>query len=145
MKLSNQYFGLFGDSQTSTSKTNIIKKVEEPFEEEEVRNDKPNLNHTNSNQCVVCYSLNLKYKCPECEMRTCSLDCVNNHKLKFECSGKKNFSSYKKLSELDDVTFLKGKKTILYFGFVLFSFYLISFLFFFLFRLSVFRRLQSIG
>lgn len=37
--------------------------------------------------CEMCGGGDGKYCCPACERRTCSLKCVKDHKLKFECSG----------------------------------------------------------
>ncbi|CAH8589722.1 unnamed protein product [Heterobilharzia americana] len=37
--------------------------------------------------CAICLEKEFKYKCPKCEIRTCSLFCCNNHKSQFDCSG----------------------------------------------------------
>ncbi|EER18252.1 conserved hypothetical protein, partial [Perkinsus marinus ATCC 50983] len=38
--------------------------------------------------CQVCKNNDFKYTCPACSMRTCSLECVNAHKAKTNCTGK---------------------------------------------------------
>jgi len=36
--------------------------------------------------CAICQEPS-KYKCPACQTRTCSLNCVNSHKVLFGCTG----------------------------------------------------------
>lgn len=39
-------------------------------------------------ECEVCGN-NAKYTCPCCELKTCSVACINIHKKEFECDGKR--------------------------------------------------------
>ena len=39
-------------------------------------------------RCCVCFQRKPRYKCPACLRRTCSLPCVKQHKIDFNCSGK---------------------------------------------------------
>jgi len=41
-------------------------------------------------RCSVCCSQKPRYKCPACLMRTCSLECVKQHKIEMNCSGKRD-------------------------------------------------------
>lgn len=41
-------------------------------------------------RCYVCFSKNPRYKCPGCQNRTCSLQCVQQHKKELNCSGKRD-------------------------------------------------------
>nr|CAG8589454.1 7634_t:CDS:2 [Entrophospora candida] len=45
-------------------------------------------------QCQLCKLENWKYKCPKCEMKTCSLGCVKEHKVKFGCDGVRKKTIY---------------------------------------------------
>lgn len=38
--------------------------------------------------CIICLEKETKYTCPACGAKTCSLNCVNRHKLRSECTGK---------------------------------------------------------
>ena len=58
--------------------------------------------------CSICKEKEFKYKCPGCLMTTCSLECVNIHKLEFDCDGKQMIP-FKKLEDIDDKQFFKGK------------------------------------
>ena len=56
-----------------------------------------------------------KYKCPGCSARTCSLPCVKRHKLRADCTGKRDPTKFIKKSELatpagidHDYNFLSG-------------------------------------
>lgn len=39
--------------------------------------------------CEICWAVPGKYKCPACERRTCSVECVKKHKEQYECTGKR--------------------------------------------------------
>ena len=60
--------------------------------------------------CQMCLLAPSKYKCPRCDMRTCSLACVNTHKEPKEgrtgCNGKRDRLKYVSLAEFDDRTLL---------------------------------------
>ena len=45
-------------------------------------------------QCCVCESgVEVKYRCPGCDRRTCCLECVKKHKEQFGCTGVKRIPS----------------------------------------------------
>ncbi|XVF33772.1 hypothetical protein REPUB_Repub17cG0196800 [Reevesia pubescens] len=52
--------------------------------------------------CEECKRKASKYKCPGCCIRTCSLLCVNAHKHRTGCNGKRNISCFVPLSHFDD-------------------------------------------
>ena len=51
--------------------------------------------------CCICNSLS-KYKCPQCQYRTCSLSCVKAHKLVYGCSGISKPLKYIPIEEFTD-------------------------------------------
>ncbi|TYJ10891.1 hypothetical protein E1A91_A11G239100v1 [Gossypium mustelinum] len=58
--------------------------------------------------CEECKKKASKYKCPGCCLRTCSLPCVNAHKQRTGCTGKRNITSFVPLSRFDDNLLLSG-------------------------------------
>ncbi|PKI58880.1 hypothetical protein CRG98_020719 [Punica granatum] len=52
--------------------------------------------------CEECRQKPSKYKCPGCSIRTCSLPCVNSHKQRTSCSGKRDRSQFLPLSGFND-------------------------------------------
>ncbi|XP_015363493.1 PREDICTED: box C/D snoRNA protein 1 [Diuraphis noxia] len=52
--------------------------------------------------CEVCSGDAAKYCCPRCEVKTCSLSCVNIHKKELDCDGKKYKTGFKKLEKFND-------------------------------------------
>lgn len=58
--------------------------------------------------CEVCNNNAAKYCCPRCEVKTCSLLCVNIHKKELECDGKKYKTGFKKLDKFNDNDMSQG-------------------------------------
>jgi len=56
----------------------------------------------------VCNNKEAKYTCPRCEVKTCCLTCVNNHKKELECNGQRNMVAYKRISEFTNLDLLSG-------------------------------------
>ncbi|KAK4397530.1 hypothetical protein Sango_1589600 [Sesamum angolense] len=59
----------------------------------------------NKQQPVLCEECKInpsKYKCPGCSMRTCSLPCVNAHKQRTACTGKRPVTNFVPISQFDD-------------------------------------------
>ncbi|KAF8044265.1 hypothetical protein BT93_A2300 [Corymbia citriodora subsp. variegata] len=52
--------------------------------------------------CQECEKNPSKYKCPACAFRSCSLPCVNAHKHRTGCSGKRNQTEFVPLSQFND-------------------------------------------
>ncbi|XP_049389305.1 uncharacterized protein LOC125853621 [Solanum stenotomum] len=61
-----------------------------------------NPNPISSVECEECKLNPWKYKCPGCSVRTCSLTCVNSHKQRTTCNGKKSLTNVLPLSQFDD-------------------------------------------
>ena len=53
-------------------------------------------------QCWGCSSAS-KYKCPRCEMRSCSLACVQRHKVEADCDGVRDRLKYLPLNNFSDM------------------------------------------
>ena len=51
-----------------------------------------------------------KYCCPRCEVRTCSLECSKNHKIKLSCNGLADKTQFVKLSEFDNLKLVSDYK-----------------------------------
>ncbi|XP_053201512.1 box C/D snoRNA protein 1-like [Panonychus citri] len=56
--------------------------------------------------CCICKEKQFKYKCPGCLMITCSVECINIHKVEFDCDGKQSIQ-FKKIDDFDDKQFFK--------------------------------------
>ncbi|KXL46216.1 hypothetical protein M433DRAFT_106988 [Acidomyces richmondensis BFW] len=48
----------------------------------------------------VSYSEKPKYRCPRCQVQTCSLPCYKKHQQRASCNGKRDVAAYKKRSQL---------------------------------------------
>ncbi|XP_047975911.1 box C/D snoRNA protein 1-like [Salvia hispanica] len=59
-------------------------------------------NKPNPNLCNECNINASKYKCPGCSLRTCSLSCVNSHKQRTACTGKRPLTNFVPISQFDD-------------------------------------------
>lgn len=62
-----------------------------------------------SNRCCICSSENVKYRCPSCGFRSCSLSCVNQHKKKDVCDGKRKRIPYAKMEEFTQKHLVDGE------------------------------------
>ncbi|KAG8457261.1 hypothetical protein KFE25_011935 [Diacronema lutheri] len=57
--------------------------------------------------CAVCAQAEARYRCPRCEVRTCSARCVAAHKTAPPgCSGKRDVARYSSLPHFDDALLL---------------------------------------
>mmetsp|Transcript_9651 Transcript_9651/g.10992 ORF Transcript_9651/g.10992 Transcript_9651/m.10992 type:complete len:320 (-) Transcript_9651:1059-2018(-) len=52
--------------------------------------------------CRECKKNSWKYKCPACQIKTCSLGCVKAHKERVKCSGVRPSSTFVPIKEFDD-------------------------------------------
>ena len=52
-------------------------------------------------KCSAC-GAEAKYRCPACDVRSCSLACVNRHKQERPCTGRRNPAEYHAIGEFDD-------------------------------------------
>ncbi|RKP28163.1 hypothetical protein SYNPS1DRAFT_26249 [Syncephalis pseudoplumigaleata] len=68
---------------------------------------------TEANLCACCQKAAAKYRCPRCEVCTCSLACVQAHKRQTGCSGQRDRTAYISMKEFDvnqlasDIRFLE--------------------------------------
>ncbi|KAE8679816.1 HIT-type Zinc finger family protein, putative isoform 2 [Hibiscus syriacus] len=60
------------------------------------------MEESRNGDCEECKKNASKYTCPGCCLRTCSLPCVNAHKQRTGCNGKRNITSFVPLSKFDD-------------------------------------------
>ncbi|KYN15497.1 Box C/D snoRNA protein 1, partial [Trachymyrmex cornetzi] len=56
--------------------------------------------------CEVCGAAKARYTCPKCEVRTCSLACVNVHKKELECDGIRDQTKFVPLASFTDLDLL---------------------------------------
>lgn len=53
--------------------------------------------------CEVCGSNAFKYKCPACNTRSCSLECVKKHKVTNNCTGVVDLTAYLRKNEISEI------------------------------------------
>lgn len=63
---------------------------------------------TSDANCIICGSDQIKYKCPGCMLRTCSLPCIKDHKIRFTCTGERDRLKFVKIDSYGDNQFLDG-------------------------------------
>merc|ERR1712013_208378 len=106
---------LTGDEPVITTK--IVKEIfvslsDDEDEEEEGEGDEENQEpqvkkvRVTSKKCEVCLEEASKYTCPCCAMRTCSLDCVLDHKQKTGCSGNRDKSAFVARTDMNNIHLL---------------------------------------
>jgi hypothetical protein len=78
------------DEQFLNKKTN--KEILNPIIENDVFCDEESNSKIKKPKifCEMCKSNEFKYKCPRCFIKTCSLNCVKQHKKEKNCSGQKD-------------------------------------------------------
>ncbi|KAK8953347.1 hypothetical protein KSP40_PGU019046 [Platanthera guangdongensis] len=69
-------------------------------------------NLRNLSLCYECGSNPWKYRCPGCSIRSCSLACVNSHKKRTGCMGKRSHTEVVPLSQFDDNLLLSDYKLL---------------------------------
>lgn len=55
-------------------------------------------------QCEVCNTVQAKYTCPKCEVKSCCLKCINIHKKELNCDGIRDRTKYiplRKMTKMD--------------------------------------------
>lgn len=63
-------------------------------------------------KCVVCKENPMKYTCPRCSRRTCSLNCCVEHKKTFHCNGQRDRTSFKPLATMSDLDLLSDYRLL---------------------------------
>ena len=77
-----------------------------------ISNNIPNEEDTNINNnplikvrqiiCQICKSKESIYRCPRCQIRTCCLICVKQHKKKYKCTGVRDKFSKKPIKDFTE-------------------------------------------
>ncbi|XP_014473577.1 PREDICTED: box C/D snoRNA protein 1 [Dinoponera quadriceps] len=62
--------------------------------------------------CEVCDIKKARYTCPKCEVRTCSLTCVNIHKKELKCDGIRDNTKYISLKSFTDLDVLSDYRLL---------------------------------
>lgn len=57
-------------------------------------------------KCEVCSKVEAKYTCPKCEVKTCSLDCVNIHKKELQCDGIRDRTKFIPIRSMTEKDFM---------------------------------------
>jgi hypothetical protein len=57
-------------------------------------------------KCSMCRKNPIKYTCPRCSTRTCSLSCCLQHKKTLNCNGQRDKTSFKSLNAMNDLDLL---------------------------------------
>lgn len=95
-------FGLFGIEDDEQQPT-VEKK-----EDKEQLDVSTNID-LDSKICCMCNSETIKYRCPGCGLRSCSLTCVKEHKDVFECDGKRDRTPFIRMNNFDQQAFISGE------------------------------------
>jgi hypothetical protein len=64
----------------------------------------------NTSLCDVCKEKPSKYCCPRCDKKTCSLECVKQHKEATGCSGKRDRTAFVGRGDLDERSLMSDYK-----------------------------------
>ena len=60
-------------------------------------------------QCEVCCNEEHKYRCPACDIRTCSMTCVRQHKQNTKCTGVRDKVGFVPVKEFNEETLHNGE------------------------------------
>eukprot|EP01124_Arcella_intermedia_P026206 TRINITY_DN4865_c0_g1_i2.p1 TRINITY_DN4865_c0_g1~~TRINITY_DN4865_c0_g1_i2.p1 ORF type:complete len:504 (+),score=88.68 TRINITY_DN4865_c0_g1_i2:29-1513(+) len=75
--------------------------MEEPKGEGELQKDSQEHLSVGQKQCKICNAPG-KYRCPRCDLVSCSLNCCKLHKIENNCSGKRDKARFVPLNEFTD-------------------------------------------
>ena len=87
--------------EEETETENEQQQLKEQFKDQGTTNATTK-NEKKMGNCRVCEEQEGKYRCPKCLLITCSLQCVNVHKEKFNCDGKRDRFQFVNLKEMED-------------------------------------------
>jgi hypothetical protein len=73
-------------------------------QDKESSRKKSSSQRTSTSTCEECRQVDSVYVCPGCQIRTCSLKCVQAHKERTQCSGKRNRSEFLPVCRMTDNT-----------------------------------------
>jgi hypothetical protein len=77
--------------------------------ESETDDEKTKAAQRSCRNCEICSEQPAKYRCPGCEIRSCSLDCSKKHKEESGCNGKRDRLKFVSIQEFDDRQLLSGR------------------------------------
>jgi len=89
------------EEEEETETENEQQQLKEQFKDQGTTNATTKSEKKMGN-CRVCEEQEGKYRCPKCLLISCSLQCVNVHKEKFNCDGKRDRFQYVNLKEMED-------------------------------------------
>lgn len=62
--------------------------------------------------CFMCEERAALYCCPACELRTCSVKCVRQHKQQYHCTGQRDKTKYIEAQSMNDLTLLNDYRLL---------------------------------
>jgi hypothetical protein len=89
------------EEEEETETENEQQQLKEQFKDQGTTNATTKSEKKMGN-CRVCEEQEGKYRCPKCLLISCSLQCVNVHKEKFNCDGKRDRFQFVNLKEMED-------------------------------------------
>ena len=89
------------EEEEETETENEQQQLKEQFKDQGTTNATTKSEKKMGN-CRVCEEQEGKYRCPKCLLISCSLKCVNVHKEKFNCDGKRDRFQFVNLKEMED-------------------------------------------
>lgn len=84
----------------------------EEFQRAEASPSLKSIKTRTSEVCKVCSSVEAKYTCPRCALKTCSLQCCLRHKKETGCSGKRNLAAFVSRKDYDYFNFLSDYRLL---------------------------------
>lgn len=84
--------------EASNGKLNKKRLLEYKLDSSSEKEEQPQ-----SQVCKMCNLEKSKYSCPKCKLKTCSVNCIKNHKSLFKCNGLLNRSYTSKLDSNQDL------------------------------------------
>jgi hypothetical protein len=58
---------------------------------------------------MMCKEVGGKYRCPQCDLVSCSLICSLKHKKEFQCTGVRNKTNFVPVKQMNELHLLSGK------------------------------------
>lgn len=93
---------LLFELEASNGKLNKKRLIEYKLESDQQEKDE-NQSQTQSQFCKMCNLIISKYTCPKCNIKTCSVNCIKNHKSIYKCNGVGNRMFTSKLDSNQDL------------------------------------------
>ncbi|CAL2045165.1 unnamed protein product [Caenorhabditis brenneri] len=102
----------YSSSEDEKSPEDVLNAYKQKIEKEKIQNQGENSDVTvDPKLCRVCLKNEHKYRCPRCDLRSCSLDCSKRHKEEKDCDGvRQPFIKVEKLSQYDSRKSIEDQK-----------------------------------